>query len=98
MENKAEIHLGSGNHLLMTTSKLVTCHETLTLVINGKGAISLDVTIQADFDTIPEEYQEVFLNMMTAKYCKTVSYSDNPFSKCIQTVKKRWWQFWKAGS
>jgi hypothetical protein len=94
-ENKGEIYLGGGNNLLMTTSKLVTCHEVLTLVVNGKGGIPLEVKIQADFDTIPEEYHEIFLNMLTSKYCKTVSFGDNPFSRCLPTSKKRWFQFWK---
>jgi hypothetical protein len=94
-ENKGEIYLGGGNNLLMTTSKLVTCHEVLTLVVNGRGGIPLEVKIQADFDTIPEEYHEIFLNMLTSKYCKTVSFGDNPFSRCLPTSKKRWFQFWK---
>jgi hypothetical protein len=90
-----EINLGSGNNLIMTTSKLVTCHEVLTLVVNGKRSISLDMKVQADFDTIPEEYHEIFLNMMTSKYCKTASFGDNPFSKCQPAPKRRWYQFWK---
>ena len=95
-ENKGEIYLGGGNNLLMTTSKLVTCHEVLTLVVNGKGGIPLEVKIQADFNTVPEEYHEVFLNMLASKYCKTVSFGDNPFSRCLPTTpKRRWYQFWK---
>lgn len=90
-----EINLGSGNNLIMTTSKLVSCHEVLTLVVNGKRSISLDIKVQADFDTIPEEYHEIFLNMMTSKYCKAVSFGDNPFSKCQPAPKRRWYQFWK---
>jgi len=95
MYSMEEINLGSGNNLIMTTSKLVTCHEILTLVVNGKRSISLDIKVQADFDTIPEEYHEIFLNMMTSKYCKAVSFGDNPFSKCQPAPKKRWYQFWK---
>jgi hypothetical protein len=94
-ENKGEIYLGGGNNLLMTTSKLVTCHEVLTLIVNGKGGIPLEVKIQADFSTVPEEYHEVFLNMLASKYCKTVSFGDNPFSRCLPTPKRRWYQFWK---
>ena len=90
-----EINLGSGNNLIMTTSKLVSCHEVLTLVVNGKRSISLDIKVQADFDTIPEEYHEIFLNMMTSKSCKAVSFGDNPFSKCQPAPKRRWYQFWK---
>jgi hypothetical protein len=94
-KQESEIYLGGGSNLIMTTSRLVTCQEILTLVINGKQSISLDVKIQADFDTIPEEYREIFLNMMTSKYCKTASFGDNPFSKCQLTPKRRWYQFWK---
>ena len=91
----AEINFGSGNNLIMNTSTLVTCRETLTLVVNGKRSMSLDIKIQADFDTIPKEYHEVFLNMMTSKYCKAVSFGDNPFSQCQPTPKRRWYQIWK---
>jgi len=94
-KEKSEINLGGGKNLIMTTSKLVTCHETLTLVTLNNGSIPLDITIQADFNTIPKEYHEIFLNMMSSKYCKTVSFGDNPFSKCIPQPKKRWYQFWK---
>ena len=95
-KKESEIYLGGGKNLVMTTSKLVTCYETLTLIVNGKGGIPLEVKIQADFDTVPEEYHEVFLNMMSAKYMKVVSFGDNPFSKCVSQPKKNWYQFWKA--
>ena len=51
--------------------------------------------IEADFDTIPEQYHEVFLNMVTAKYLNTTSFGDNPFSLCVPAIKKKWYQFWK---
>jgi hypothetical protein len=95
-ENKSEIYLGGGSNLVMSTSKLVTCHETLTLITTTSGAIQLEVKIQADFDSIPEHYHEVFLNMLSSKYMKAVSFGDNPFSQCLPAPKKRWWQFWKA--
>ncbi len=94
-ENKSEIYLGGGNNLVMNTSKLITCHETLTLITMNDGAIPLEIKIQADFDTIPEKYHEIFLNMISAKYLKTTSFGDNPFSQCLPTPKKRWYQFWK---
>jgi hypothetical protein len=96
MENKNEINLGGGKNMIMSTSKLVTCHETLTLVTTTSGAIQLDVKIQADFDNIPEKYHEVFLNMMSSKYMRSVSFGDNPFSQCLPIPKRRWYQFWKA--
>jgi hypothetical protein len=95
-KKESEIYFGGGSNMIMATSKLVTCYETLTLVVNGKGGIPLEIKIQADFDTIPEEYHEVFLNMMSAKYMKAVSFGDNPFSKCVVQPKKKWYQFWKA--
>jgi len=94
-KKQTEIYLGGGANLVMNTSKLVTCNETLTLIVNGKGGIPLEIKIQADFNTIPKEYHEVFLNMMSAKYLKTTSFSDNPFSQYHPSPKKRWWQFWK---
>lgn len=90
-----EINLGSGNNLNVTTSKLVSLHETLVLLHNNK-TYELDVKIEADFNTIPEDLHEVFLNILTAKYSNTVSFGDNPFSRCIPSSKKRWWQFWKS--
>jgi hypothetical protein len=95
-ENKSEIYLGGGNNLVMNTSKLITCYETLTLVTMNDGAIPLEIKIQADFDTIPNKYHEIFLNMMSAKYLKTTSFGDNPFSQCLPAPKKKWYQFWKA--
>jgi hypothetical protein len=95
-ENKSEIYLGGGANLVMNTSKLVTCYETLTLVTMGDGSIPLEIKIQADFDTIPDKYHEIFLNMMSAKYLKTTSFGDNPFSQCVPAPKKRWFQFWKS--
>jgi hypothetical protein len=68
--------------------------DTLTVVNEGKTLV-LDIKIEADFDTIPEEYQEVFLNMMTARYYGRASFGDNPFSQCQPSPKRKWWEFWK---
>jgi hypothetical protein len=92
---ETEINLGSGNNMEMKSSQLVKTHQTLYLTTEDKGTISLSIDIIADFDSIPEEYQEVFLNMMAARYLGQVSFGDNPFSQCIPIPKKRWWQFWK---
>jgi hypothetical protein len=89
-----EINLGGGNNMIVATSKLVSLHETLVVVHNGKST-HLDVKIEADFNSIPESFHEVFLNVMTSKYSSCVSFGDNPFSQCVPTSKKRWWQFWK---
>jgi len=92
--SKQEVNLGGGVNLLVKTAKPVTIWDTLT-VTNGKSTLQLDVKIEADFDTVPEEYQEVFLNMMTSRYLNRASFGDNPFSLCQPAPKKRWYQFWK---
>lgn len=56
---------------------------------------TLEVSIKADFGTIPKKYHEVFLNMMTSKYYGKTSFGSNPFSQCLPPKKKRWYQFWK---
>ncbi len=61
-----------------------------------KGTLSLNVDISADFGTIPKEYHEVFLNMVSAKYLGRVSFGDNPFSQCQPAPKRKWYQFWKS--
>lgn len=92
-----EIFLGNGNNLTIQTTKNVELREILELKIWGEthDYISLDVKIIADFDSIPEKYHEIFLNMMTSKYYGKTSFGDNPFSQCLPSKKKRWYQFWK---
>jgi hypothetical protein len=74
----------------------VSVQNSLKLITPNDGAITLDIKIEADFDTIPKKYHEVFLNMVSAKYIDSVSFGDNPFSQCIPQPKKKWYQFWKA--
>ncbi len=95
-KKETEINLGSGNNLEMRSSRLVKTYQTLYLITEDKGTLSLSVEISADFDSIPEEYHEVFLNMMSAKYLGRVSFGDNPFSQCQPTPKRKWYQFWKS--
>lgn len=77
------------------TSRNVKMRNTLTLISDNGEAIDLNVDIEADFETIPDKYHEVFLNMLMAKYYGKVSFGDNPFSKCLPPLKKKWYQFWK---
>ena len=77
---------------------LFICATSLTAQKSITGFKNSDkqLKIEADFDTIPEKYHEVFLNMLSAKYLDTVSFGDNPFSMCVPPPKKKWWQFWRA--
>ena len=95
-KNENEIYLGGGANINVKKASIVTVHNSLKLITISDGAIALDIKIEADFDSIPEKYHEVFLNMVSAKYLDSVSFGDNPFSLCVPTPKKKWWQFWKA--
>jgi hypothetical protein len=95
-ENKknSELFLGGG-HLNIQSTQYVETYNSLKLITITDGAIELNVEIKADFSKIPEKYHEVFLNMMTTKYYGRVSFGDNPFSKCLPPIRKKWYQFWK---
>jgi hypothetical protein len=96
MGKNKEIFLGGNSNLNMKSSKLMTTYQGLNL-ITDKGAYHLNIKIEADFDEIPNEYHEVFFNMMAAKYTDSVSFGDNPFSLCVPQEKpKKWYQFWKS--
>jgi hypothetical protein len=95
MKKDDEIFLGGGSNLNIQTSKNVQLRETLILFNGIEEPIELDVKIIADFNTIPEKYHEVFLNIMSSKYYNRVSFGDNPFSQCVPPKKKKWWQIWK---
>jgi hypothetical protein len=77
------------------TSRNVKLRNTLTLIGDQGESIDLNVEIEADFETIPKQYHEVFLNMLMSKYYGRVSFGDNPFSQCLPPKKKRWYHFWR---
>ena len=88
-----EISLGN-NYLNIQTSKNVELSEVVR-VLTENGSYDLEVKIVANFENIPEQYHEVFLNVLTAKYYGKVSFGDNTFSQCLPPRKKKWYQFWK---
>ena len=90
-----EIYLGGGSNLTVQSSQNVELKETLVLMNGSIEPIQLDIKIIADFSSIPEQYPEVFLNMMTSRYYGRASFGDNPFSQCLPPKRKRWYQFWK---
>jgi hypothetical protein len=94
-KKESEIFLGAGNNISMKSSRLVSTYQTLYLTTPDDGTLSINIKIEADFDTIPEEYQEVFMNMISVKYLNRVSFGDNPFSQCLPAPKRRWYEFWK---
>jgi hypothetical protein len=95
-KKETDIYLGGGTNINVRKASIVSVYNSLKLITPNDSAITLDIKIEADFDTIPEKYHEVFLNMVSAKYIDSVSFGDNPFSQCIPQPKKKWYQFWKA--
>ena len=95
-KKETDIYLGGGSNINIKTASIVSVQNILKLITPNDGSIQLDIKIEADFDTIPEKYHEVFLNMVSAKYIDSVSFGDNPFSLCQPPPKKKWYQFWKA--
>lgn len=94
-KKETDIYLGGGSNINIKTASIVSVHNNLKLITPNDGAISLDIKIEADFNTIPEKYHEVFLNMVSAKYVDSVSFGDNPFSLCTPAPKRKWYQIWK---
>jgi hypothetical protein len=95
-KKETDIYLGGGSNINVKTASIVSVHNSLKLITPHDGAITLDIKIESDFDTIPEKYHEVFLNMVSAKYVDSVSFGDNPFSLCTPAPKRKWYQFWKS--
>ena len=96
MEKKnAEVYVG-GSYLNVQTAQIVETKNILKLKTSDDKYVNLEIKITADFNTIPEKYHEVFMNIISAKYLDSVSFGDNPFSMCQPPPKKKWWQFWKA--
>lgn len=91
---KGNINFGS-EYINVKTSTNVHLQEEF-VVVTTDGPISLKVNINADLIDIPNEYHEVFLNVLTAKYLNKVSFGTNPFSECKPVFKRRWFQFWKS--
>ena len=82
-------------HISVKASTVVNLEEHFTL-LTREGPVTFQTNITADLVDIPEQYQEVVLNMLTSKYVNRVSFGHNPFSQCKPPVKRKWWQFWKA--
>ena len=95
-QKEGEFHIGNGQHLLVKSSTIVEMHDRLKLMAGDSNQITLDIEIKADFGTIPSEYYQLFMQMMSVRYGGIVNIWDNtlPFAK-PDIKKKRWYQFWK---
>lgn len=95
-EKQGEFHIGNGSHLTVKSSTIVEMHDYLKLMTGDAKAITLDVKITADFEKIPKEYHQLFMQMMSVRYGGIVNIWDNtqPFTK-PEVKKKKWYQIWK---
>ena len=59
-DNKSEIYLGGGNNLVISTSKLITCYETLTLIVDNYIAHLVEKTKDFMFKNPNESEIEIF--------------------------------------
>lgn len=95
-DNEGHLEIGYGGSWIdIKASTVVKLHETL-VVQHNNGPIVLRVDISADFNSIPNEYHEIFLNVLSSKYLGRVNFGDNPFSQCKPVQKRKWYQFWKS--
>jgi hypothetical protein len=93
---EGEFHIGDGAHLTVKSSTIVEMRDHLKLMTGDGKSTTLDVVIKADFDKIPPQYHQLFMQMMSVRYGGIVNIWDNtqPFAK-PEVKKKKWYQFWK---
>lgn len=93
---EGEFHIGDGAHLTVKSSTIVEMRDHLKLMTGDGKSTTLDVVIKADFDKIPPQYHQLFMQMMSVRYGGIVNIWDNtqPFAN-PEVKKKKWYQFWK---
>ena len=96
-QREGEFHIGDGSHLTVKSSTIVEMHDHLKLMIGDGKGVSLDVVIKADFEKVPSEYHQLFMQMMSVRYGGIVNIWDNtkPFTK-PEVKQRKWYQFWKS--
>jgi hypothetical protein len=91
----SDYQIGTLTGMDVKITQSATLKNSLTLVAENGKTFVLEIDIVANFDGIPEQYHEIFLNMLTSKYYSKTSFGHNPFSQCTPPKNKRWYQFWK---
>lgn len=95
-KEEAEFHIGDGKHLTMKQTTTISMNDQLRLMTADTKSISLNVEIKADFDNIPPQYHQLFMQMMQVRYGGLVNIWDNtqPFTP-PEKQKKKWYQIFK---
>ena len=95
-QKEAEFHIGDGKHLTMKQTTVISMKDQLRLMIGEGRSIALNVEIKADFDKIPPQYHQLFMQMMQVRYGGIVNIWDNtqPFAN-PEVKQRKWYQIWK---
>lgn len=95
-KEEAEFHIGDGKHLTMKQTTTISMKDELRLMTGDAKSVILDVEIKADFDKIPPQYHQLFMQMMQVRYGGLVNIWDNtqPFTP-PEKRNKKWYQIWK---
>lgn len=97
---QGQFHIGNGHHLTVKSSYIIEMKDHLMLFTGGASdpIIELPIVIKADFEKIPNEWHQTFIQMMAARYGGVVKCYDNtqikPFEVPFKT-KRRWYHFFK---
>jgi hypothetical protein len=94
---EVEYQIGDTNHLTVKATYTVEMHDRLSLrQTDNRKPIEIDVKIVADFEKIPVEYHNTFIQMMSARYGGTVNcYSNTEPFAIIEKKKRKWYQLFK---
>lgn len=95
-DNEHKMEIGFGEEWINIRTSTVVKLQDYLVVQYTNGPITLKVDVSADFNTIPAEYHEIFLNIMASRYIGKVNFGDNPFSQCKPVKVRKWYQFWKS--
>lgn len=95
MEKNKTTTFDLDEHLISVKASTIVSMSEQFSVYTMEGPIDFNVEIKCDFNSIPDKYHEICLNVLTSKYANKVSFGRNPFSECKPVVKRKWYQFWK---
>jgi hypothetical protein len=96
MSDKSELYIGDGNTLVVKSSYVVEMKDELKLLTSDHSSVNLVVKLTANFENVPDEYHQVFVQIMSARYGGSINCYNNitPF-EVPKPKKKKWYQIFK---
>jgi hypothetical protein len=93
MSDKSELYIGGGNTLVVKSSYVVEMKDELKLLKSDHSSVNLTVKIMANFENVPDEYHQVFVQIMSARYGGSINCYNNirPF-EIPKPKNKKWYQ------